>query len=103
MTYSKTTDNVGMLPNMLAAAVGVTNATNASSAGFAGEIVNKTMSLSLNSQPMRGVDTKVYWNWSRKDNNSTQMTFTPVAGSNCNAVAGPARRSSSITKRTIRR
>ena len=89
MTYSKTTDNVGMLPNMLAAAVGVTNATNASSAGFAGEIVNKTMSLSLNSQPMRGVDTKVYWNWSRKDNNSTQMTFTPVAGSNLQCSGGP--------------
>ena len=89
MTYSKTTDNVGMLPNMLAAAVGVTNATNASSGGFAGEIVNKTMSLSLNSQPMRGVDTKVYWNWSRKDNNSTQMTFTPVAGSTLQCSGGP--------------
>jgi hypothetical protein len=38
---------------------------------------------------MRGVDTKVYWNWSRKDNNSTQITFTPVAGSNLLCSGGP--------------
>ena len=38
---------------------------------------------------MRAVDTKVYWNWSRKDNNSTQMTFTPVAGSSLQCGGGP--------------
>jgi len=79
-TYSKVTDDVALQQTMLGAG-GVQFATGANSPSFRGEVLNKTASLSLTSHPMRQVDTRLYWNWLHKENNSTQVTFAPAAAS----------------------
>ncbi|OGA51980.1 MAG: hypothetical protein A3F74_23515 [Betaproteobacteria bacterium RIFCSPLOWO2_12_FULL_62_58] len=97
VTYSKLTDEVPVLQTFLAN--GVFAATNPNSPVFNGEVLYKTASLSWTALPARQVDTRVYWYYSRKDNNSTQMEFTPAVGSglllgttnaqaNCANVAG---------------
>ncbi len=43
---------------------------------FHGDMVTKTASLSLTSNPTKALDTRIYWNWNRKDNNSTPISFT---------------------------
>ena len=84
LSYSKVTDDVPVLQNILSlvgAGVGVSTnvATAANRTLFQGNVVNKTASLSLTSHPLAALDTRVYWNWFRKDNNSTAVTFNPVA------------------------
>ena len=80
VTYSKLTNDVAVLPTMLAAG-GATPSTASSSPVYQGEIINTTASFALNSHPMRALDTKLYYNYREKDNNSTQITFTPTAAS----------------------
>ena len=67
-----------------AANIGTFPATGASSSVFDGEVVYQTLSLSLSSHPTHEVDTRLYYNWAKEDNNSTHMVFTPFAP----AVAG---------------
>jgi len=63
---------------------GVLRATNPDHSTFNGEVVHKTGSLSLHSNWSRDLDSRVYWNWTRKDNRSTEVTFVaPPAGVNC--------------------
>ena len=84
ITYSKTTNDVSVLQNILS--IGGTNpSTAASSPLFHGENVNKTASLSLTSHPTRQLDTRLYWNWSRKSNDSTEVTFRPLAAAGLSA------------------
>jgi len=90
-TYSKLTDNVAVQPTMLS--TGSTNpATASSTPTFDGEIVKSTASLSFSSNPARALDTRVYYNWAKEDNNSTQITFNPAGGTNlqCADFAGVA-------------
>lgn len=80
VTYSKITNDVSVLPTMLST-LGTTPSTAASTPLFQGEIVNTTGAASLNSHPLTNLDTRLYYSYSRKDNNSTQITFTPTAAS----------------------
>ena len=85
-TWSKTTDNTDVPGQVLTAGAGgngtgqfVPTLPNASQ--FHGEFVDQTFSASLASSPAKTVDTKVYYNWHKLDNNSTQLSFageTPV-------------------------
>lgn len=90
ITYEKNTSNVLVQqtsldvgsyadPSPANRLIAQISSTGASSAIFNGETKNKTASLSLSSQPMKNLDTRVYWYWYRKDNNSTPMSFTPPA------------------------
>ncbi len=97
-TTQKLTSDVTMLQNMLS--TGATNpATNPSDPTFHGDHQHNTFSISLASRPAAAVDTKVYWNWDKLKNESTEMTFNPAVNSglragstnpivNCANVAG---------------
>jgi MtrB/PioB family decaheme-associated outer membrane protein len=88
LTYSKLTNNVAVLPTILS--TGSTNpATASSSPTFDGEIVKSTAALSLSSHPLRDLDTKLYYNWAKEDNNSTHLTFSPTAASGLQCSGGP--------------
>ncbi|HEY5900774.1 MAG TPA: MtrB/PioB family outer membrane beta-barrel protein [Burkholderiales bacterium] len=99
-TNQKTTSDVTMLQNILSTpASGGNPATNPSEPSFKGDHRHTTWSLSLASRPTAAVDTKVYWNYDKLKNESTEMIFNPSttsalrAGStdprvNCANVAG---------------
>jgi len=104
-TYGKLTNEVPVLGTMLSTGTGAAATTGAfpstapSSPLFQGEIVNKAAAVSLTSRPQPAIDTRLYWNWSRKDNNSTALKFSPAAGTglvsggagtNCATNAGVA-------------
>lgn len=78
LTWSKLTNDVTVEPTMLIAG-GLDGAGGSSVPTFEGEIINKTASLSLSSQPMRALDTRLYWNWSQKHNDNTHIVFTTAA------------------------
>jgi MtrB/PioB family decaheme-associated outer membrane protein len=46
-----------------------------SSPGFNGDVKNTSASLSLTSSPMRQLDTRLYWNWHEKDDDSTRIAY----------------------------
>lgn len=83
ITWSKLTNNVSVLTNTLdnGPPLGIQAPTGPNPPVFRGEVINKTASLSYSSQPMRALDTRVYYNWSEKEDNSTHITFTaPLLG-----------------------
>jgi hypothetical protein len=82
VTYSKTDNDVPVLGSILSAAGGVVNPTRPNATNFNGDVVHETASLSLNSRPFDKFDTRLYYNFNKKDNRSTQITFTPTAASN---------------------
>lgn len=51
------------------------------SPGFDGKVENDTLTLSLASSPMKGVDTRLYYNKAKRDDKSTHVTFTGTASS----------------------
>ncbi len=89
MTYSKTENNVAVLPSILSGVGGLVGASAANNAGFDGDVVHQTASLSLNSRPAPKLDTRLYWNYNRKDNRSTPLTFTPTLASGLRCSGGP--------------
>lgn len=97
VTYSKLSNDVLMQQTMLSTG-GATPATNPSSPSFHGQLKNTTVSLSLSSHPMNNLDTRLYWNYAKEDNDSTRIQFSPAAGTgltggsanplaNCNSTA----------------
>lgn len=87
-TYTRVTNSVPILTSFLnTAGSGALTASNPSSPAFNGNFQHKTASLSLTSQPTRGLDTRLYWNWYRKDNNSTRITFSGQAAGACGGTA----------------
>jgi MtrB/PioB family decaheme-associated outer membrane protein len=79
-TYSRLTNDVAVQQTMLS--TGATNpATNPNETNFRGDLRKTTMGLSLVSHPLDRLDTKLYWNYLRDDNHSTDMTFNPAVGS----------------------
>ena len=97
VTYSRLTNDVLMQQTMLSTG-GVFRATNPSSPSFHGNLKNTTVALSLSSHPLDNLDTRVYYNYAKEDNDSTRMQFSPAAGSgltggsanplaNCNSTA----------------
>ena len=74
VTYSKLTNDVGVLQNMLN--TGSTNpSTGANTSGYSGNVINQSASLSLASHPLEKIDTRLYWNWNEKANKSTAISF----------------------------
>jgi len=93
LTYSKLTDEVGVLQNILSntnvgAGTPVNASTAASTSLYQGNVANKSASLSLTSHPFQAVDTRVYWNWARKDNNSSTVTFSPLVANGLSGGSG---------------
>ena len=86
VTYSELTNNVGVLGTMLSgtAAAGAYASTSPNNNNFDGKIKNTTVTVSLASNPARAVDTKLYYNYYDKKNESTQVTFA-----NCGVATAP--------------
>jgi Protein of unknown function (DUF3374). len=78
VSYSKLSNDVGILGGILNTG-GAISPTNPSTSTFDGKIVNTTASASLTSNPLNRLDTRLYWNWTRKDNKSTEITFATAA------------------------
>lgn len=58
--------------------------TNPDQPTFDGDVVHRTASLSLHSNPTREIDTRLYWNRFEKENNSSRVTFGALpAGLQC--------------------
>ena len=97
-TYTTLTSDVTMQQTMLSTG-GTNPATNPSDPSFKGDHKRQTLGLSLASQPTKSLDTRVFYNWDKLQNDSTDVTFSPAAGSgltggstnpivNCANVAG---------------
>lgn len=88
LTYSKLTNDVAVQPTMLAA--GSTNPSTASSSPlFHGEIKRTTLGVSFSSHPLPPLDTRVYYNYAKEDNDSTHIIFNPAAGTGLQCSGGP--------------
>lgn len=79
-TYSKLTNNVGVLQNMLSTG-GTNPATNPNETNFRGDLKTTTFGLSLASHPLAALDTRLYYNYYNQANDSTDMIFNPAVGS----------------------
>jgi len=93
ITYSELTNNVGALGAMLSgtAAAGAYAATNPSENSFNGKIKNTTVTVSLTSNPMQALDTRLYYYYYDKKNQSNEITYNPAPGSGlqCAGQTGP--------------
>ena len=78
-TYSSTENNVPVLGSILSNTGGLSGNANPNRSLFSGDVIHETASVSLNSQPLDKLDTKAYFNYNRKDNRSSQITFNPAA------------------------
>lgn len=87
LTYSTTTNNSAIATTALTTG-GVFNATNPDRSVFDGEIVHQTASLSLHSNPTREIDSRVYWNWFKKDNRSPIVTFSALPPTSVGLTCG---------------
>jgi MtrB/PioB family decaheme-associated outer membrane protein len=58
-------------------------ATNPNVSDFNGKIENTTFSLAWSAMPTNGVDTRVYYNYQKRDNESTQVQFNAASGLDC--------------------
>lgn len=78
-TYAQLTNSIPIAPTFTSVVGTTGNArlSNPSSPTFEGDIVYTTFSASLSSQPMTPLDTRIYYNFNEKDNNSTRVVFTP--------------------------
>jgi MtrB/PioB family decaheme-associated outer membrane protein len=91
-TYTTLTNDVTMQQTMLdmnrpptttpatPATVNLNDATNPSSPNFHGDHRRTTLGLSLASRPTRNLDTRLFSNYDKLQNNSTDVTFNPGAG-----------------------
>jgi hypothetical protein len=98
-TTSKSESNVNLLTNVLNTGAGTpltpTNpSSNAVPGSFNGDVRYDTYSLTLSSNPARIVDTRLYYNHFKKENESTRVTFNGLpAGLSCSDIfnaTGPA-------------
>lgn len=64
------------------------NTAVASSPLFGGDIVHETVSASWTAQPARALDTRVYYNYDRKKNDSSEIVFTAAGACDINPVTG---------------
>lgn len=101
VAYAKLTNSLPVGTNYISvsgtqpAGVGNLRLANPSATGFDGEVVNKSFSAALNSTLAKDLTSKVYFNWYKRDNDSTHVVFTPSgpgSGGTCdfNAVTGAA-------------
>ncbi|HXJ08109.1 MAG TPA: MtrB/PioB family outer membrane beta-barrel protein [Burkholderiales bacterium] len=86
-TWARTTNNPGVATSALDTG-GAVNATNPNASNFSGDVVHQTFSVSAHSNWTSALDSRVYWNWFKKDNDSTEVTFTPAATSGLTCGGG---------------
>src|SRR5215831_2105493 len=91
LTQSRTTNSLSVLTSMPTGTTpnAINDATNPSESNFDGAVIHRTASVALYSNPNKQTDTRVYWNWFQKHNDSTNITFNPAAGSNLQCDGGP--------------
>src|SRR5580765_458620 len=89
LTWARTSNVSTIGTSALDTAAGGSNPTNPNATNFSGDVVHQTMSLSAHSNWTSALDSRVYWNWFKKDNNSTEVTFNPAAtsGLTCGGAA----------------
>ena len=89
-TYAVGTSDVPIQTSFPLTPTGAARAANPNTTTFEGEVVYKTLSASLNSQLASSLDSRVYLNWNQRENESTQVVFTPTGGNACdiNPVTG---------------
>jgi MtrB/PioB family decaheme-associated outer membrane protein len=63
----------------------VFGATNPNVGTFNGKVENTTFSAAWSAMPWRTVDTRVYYTYQKRENDSTQVVFQPVSGLDCGA------------------
>jgi len=82
-TYSKLTNDLPVSLTGVAVSGNTGQIVNAnpSSTVFNGELVNKSLSASLTSHLAKSFDSRIYWNWTKKENDSTAIVFRPVNAS----------------------
>jgi hypothetical protein len=78
-TYAKYTSSFAIPTSFISVSgtTGNVRLANPSTPTFEGEAVNKSFSAALNSNLARGLDSKVYYNWYERENNSHHVVFTP--------------------------
>lgn len=86
-TYQTLESNVALQPTMLSTG-GATRATNPSDANFKGDHKHQTFGLSLSSRPTRALDTRLYYNYDKLKNDSTDVVFSPSTASGVNLACG---------------
>jgi len=87
-TYSTLNNDLPVRTTYRTAAV--LNTAVASSPLFSGDVTHETVSASWTAQPARALDTRLYYNYDRKKNDSTQVVFTGAGGCDINNVTGIA-------------
>lgn len=88
-TYSKLTSDVEMPLTQLSTG-GATPATNPSDGTFKGDVTKMTIGLALNSHPTQAASTKLYADYIKEENHSTEMSFSPAPGSGLTGGTGGA-------------
>lgn len=86
-THAKLTDDVPLLAGFLTTG-GALLPTPANATNFSGENVNTTASLAFTSRPTRVIDTKIYWNYYKKENKSSDVIFTGQSANSCGPGSG---------------
>ena len=71
--------------------IGATAQANPSEPTFKGEVVNESISVAYNSNWSKDWSSKIYYNWYKRENNSSEIVFTPSnsAGA-CDDIVPPA-------------
>ena len=86
-TYSTLTNDVAIQQTMLSTG-GANPATNPSDPNFKGDFKRQTLGLSLASRPGRNLDTRLFYNYDKLKNDSTDVTFNPVPGTSRRGGSG---------------
>lgn len=78
-TYARYESSIPVQPSYISVSgtTGNTRLANPSETLFEGEVVNKSFSASLTSNLARDLDSRFYYNWYERENNSTHLVFTP--------------------------
>jgi MtrB/PioB family decaheme-associated outer membrane protein len=82
-TVDELTSSVPLATSVLGTTTGGMQATGPSVPSYEGEVKNETFTVSFASAPMRQLDTKLYYYYRKRDDNSTHVSF------NSTAIPGP--------------
>jgi len=78
-TMDELKSGVNLGTSVLNGTAGQITQTNPNMAVFDGKVTNNTFTVSASSMPTRGLDTKVYYNYRKRDDESPEVTFTAPA------------------------
>ncbi len=74
-TYAKTTSDVNLATSALNGVVAANNLTLPDSSTFNGEHVNQSLALGWTAIPVSNVESRVYYYWTKLENNSSEVTY----------------------------